>query len=83
MAEQYSGQTFFTYDEAANYLRVTVRFLKEKVYAGAIPAVRLGHATIRFRQRDLDRWAEQQLATGPGVVAGSATPKRRSGNDDA
>ena len=77
MPDEYFGEQFFTYDEAAAYLRVSVRFLKEHVYAGDIDAVRLGHQTIRLRRRDLDRWAERQLATGPGVQAGSAKRKGR------
>jgi excisionase family DNA binding protein len=56
--EQRYGETYFTYEEAAEHLNCGLYLIQEKVQAGEIPVVLLGHKTRRIRRRDLDRWAD-------------------------
>jgi excisionase family DNA binding protein len=63
--ETYYGQQYFTFHEAAEYLRCGLRFIQEKVQAQEIPVVLMGHKTKRIRRRDLDRWAEEHLSPKP------------------
>tara|TARA_Y100001951_G_C11146069_1_gene186405 strand:+ start:120 stop:278 length:159 start_codon:yes stop_codon:yes gene_type:complete len=45
-----------TYEQAAQYLNVTVRMVRKFVSAGLIPATRYGHRTVRFDRQHLDNF---------------------------
>jgi hypothetical protein len=64
MAEEHHGERYFTPDEAAEYLKVTARWLRER---SDVPAVLMGHKTVRYRQRDLDRWMAERVYQAPKV----------------
>jgi excisionase family DNA binding protein len=46
--------------QAAARLGVTRRWLADHYRRHGIPAVRLGHRTLRFRPADLERWASRR-----------------------
>ncbi len=50
-----------TYREAAEYLGVKVRLLRDWVSKRKINAVIYGHRTVRFRKCDLDRHRARNL----------------------
>jgi hypothetical protein len=64
MAEEHYGEKYFTPEEAAEYLRVTPRWLRER---SDVPAVVMGHKTVRYRKCDLDRWAAEHVYQAPKV----------------
>lgn len=45
-----------TYSEAAEFLSVPVGTLRRLVYSKAVPHLRLGARTVRFRHAELDAW---------------------------
>ena len=45
-----------TYEQAADYLNITVRMLKKFTHAGEIPATRFGYRTVRFDRQHLDNF---------------------------
>jgi excisionase family DNA binding protein len=48
---------------AADYLDMSVAFLRKAVRQRRIPFARVGNKALRFRKQDLDRWLE---ASGTG-----------------
>lgn len=48
-----------TPDQAAEYLQVTPRTFRESYRLWGIPAVKLGHRTVRFREEDLAAFARR------------------------
>lgn len=54
----------FTPREAAAYLGMTERWIKDQLTYGTIPRTKLGRLN-RFRKSDLDRWIEEHT-TKPG-----------------
>ena len=62
--EEHYGERYFTLDEAAEYLKVTPRWLKAN---HDVPAVLMGHKTIRYRQSDLDRYMAERVYQAPKV----------------
>jgi excisionase family DNA binding protein len=55
------SEQYFTRDEAAAYLRVTRRFIDERIAQHDIPVVRMGYRTIRLRRSDLDAWMAERV----------------------
>ena len=54
--------TLLNTKQAAQYLSVSAAFLERDRWAGArIQFVKLGSRSIRYRQKDLDNYIEQQL----------------------
>jgi excisionase family DNA binding protein len=49
-------ETLWTIDEAAQYLRVSIAYLRRAVRLNQVPFVRVGTRACRFRRRDLDGW---------------------------
>jgi excisionase family DNA binding protein len=43
---------------SANYIAVSVAFMRKLVRQRRIPFVRVGSKVLRFRKQDLDRWLE-------------------------
>ena len=64
MADEFYGETYLTADEVAERLKVTPRFVRES----DIPAVLMGHKTIRYRMRDVDAWAAARVQPAPPKV---------------
>lgn len=62
--EEHFGEKYLTPDEAAEYLKVTLRWLKSN---HDVPAVLLGHKTIRYRKVDLDRYMAERVYQAPKV----------------
>lgn len=52
--------------QAADYLGVSVAFLRKSVRSGKIPYVRAGSKVLRFRRTELDRWLDAN-SYGGGV----------------
>ena len=48
----------FTVEEAAEYLRISERFLRELIATRRIPHIRIGRRII-FRESVLDSWMEE------------------------
>lgn len=44
--------------QAAEYLGVSVAFLRKSVRLGRVPYARAGSKVLRFRRIELDRWLE-------------------------
>ena len=51
---KYMGNDLLTQQEAAEYLRVSLKSLRRLVREGKLPEVRLGPRLPRYRVRDLD-----------------------------
>ena len=56
--EAHVGIGWWNIRESAEYLGVSVAFLRKAVRLKKIPFARLGTKALRFRRSDLDRWAE-------------------------
>ncbi len=59
-------QEYFTRDEAADYLRISLRQLDSLSYEGKIKRAKFGDAgrsSVVFRKRDLDEYVESRLLT--------------------
>lgn len=63
MFQTESDQHWWDIRKAAQYLSVSVPFLRKAVRTKTVPFVRVGSKALRFRRSDLDRWLE---ATGTG-----------------
>jgi len=50
--------------EAAQYLAVSVGFLRKCVRQKRVPFARAGSKALRFRRQDLDRWLESNGSGG-------------------
>lgn len=48
------SDTFLTYAEAADLLNLSVDGVRRLVRKGTLPAVRLGHRTVRIKRADID-----------------------------
>jgi len=48
------SDTFLTYAEAADLLDLSVDGVRHLVRKGMLPAVRLGHRTVRIKRADID-----------------------------
>ena len=59
MKELPIAEELLTCEEAAKYLRMTVRTLRRYIAREAIPYIRLPSGTIRFRRSDLDKWLKK------------------------
>jgi excisionase family DNA binding protein len=59
-------EKFFTTQEVAELLRVTVRTLERWRAAGKGPALITMGGLIRYRHSDLDAWIEANRSTGEG-----------------
>lgn len=64
MVERHYGEEYFTPDEAAGYLKVTTTWLRANK---DVPAVVMGHKTIRYRRVDLDRYMAERVYQEPKV----------------
>lgn len=64
-------EPLMTYDEAAEYLRLSPGTLRNKVSEGTIPFVKPG-GSVRFRRAELDRWMEAEAGREPAPHAESA-----------
>ncbi len=49
---------------AADYMGVSVAFLRKAVQQRRVPFLRAGSKSVRFRRVDLDRWLEANGCTG-------------------
>ena len=71
MTNGLGAQGWWTIDEAAGYLNVSVAFLRKRVRQKSIPFRRVGSKVLRFRQQDLDAWLETTNSTGAEVSCGN------------
>jgi excisionase family DNA binding protein len=55
---------WITITEAAQYLSVSVGFLRKCVRLRKVPFVRAGSKSLRFRKSDLDRWLQANGCDG-------------------
>ena len=62
--------TIMTIEEVAEYLRVSIRTIKEWVTGGEFPGGKLG-GSWRFRRGDVDAWVKQQLTPHKHAVPSS------------
>jgi hypothetical protein len=63
-AKRAESAPLMTPDEAAEYLKVPVATLKAWRYRGTGPTyIRLNHAHVRYRVRDLDEWIDSQAVS--------------------
>ncbi|HKE24961.1 MAG TPA: helix-turn-helix domain-containing protein [Bryobacteraceae bacterium] len=53
-----------TMNEAAAYLKRSVRWLHNEMGAGRLKAIREGNSRPRFERSELDRWIEHQNGHG-------------------
>jgi excisionase family DNA binding protein len=60
---------WLTINEAATHLHMSVGFLRKRVRARAVPFVRVGQKSLRFRRRDLDSWMESNGSCGEVLTA--------------
>jgi excisionase family DNA binding protein len=51
-----SNNRWWDIREVANYLRVSVAFIRKQVRQGRIPFARAGSKSLRFRKSELDEW---------------------------
>ena len=61
---------WWTIDEAAGYLNMSVAFLRKRVRQRAVPFRRVGSKALRFRQQDLDAWLDANNSSGGEVSRG-------------
>jgi excisionase family DNA binding protein len=59
-------EPLLSYDQAAAELGLTVRNLRELVYKGVVPHLRLGHRTVKFRRSEIDRALKRRLVKEVG-----------------
>ena len=64
MVQLESDQHWWDIRKAAQYLSVSVAFLRKAVRTKSVPFVRVGSKALRFRRIDLDRWLEASGAGG-------------------
>jgi excisionase family DNA binding protein len=57
-------QEWVTIRDAAEYLKVSVGFLRKAVRLRRVPFARAGSKALRFRRSDLDRWLESNGCGG-------------------
>ena len=57
---------WMTIKDAAQYLKVSVGFLRKAVRQKSVPFARAGSKALRFRREDLDRWLK---SNGGGEVS--------------
>jgi excisionase family DNA binding protein len=48
-------EPLLNYEQAAAELNVPVRSLRQLVYKGIVPHLRLGHRTVKFRRSEIER----------------------------
>jgi excisionase family DNA binding protein len=51
-----SNDRWWDIREAADYLRVSVAFIRKQVRLGRIPFARVGSKNLRFLKSELDEW---------------------------
>lgn len=61
-----SESPYLTQREAAAYLRVNVRMLRELVGRRAVAFVRVSERNMRFRKADLDRFMDGRVVRANG-----------------
>jgi excisionase family DNA binding protein len=54
-----SHSALFTPDEAAGYIRVTTRTIRNLTARGILPVTRLSGKIVRYRRTDLEKCIEQ------------------------
>lgn len=64
MFQSESDQQWWDIRKAANYLSVSVPFLRKAVRTKTVPFVRVGSKVLRFRRAELDRWLETKRCGG-------------------
>src|SRR6266516_6926095 len=71
--------TLLTAEDVAAQLRVRAEFMYELARNGKLRFVRLGARYVRFRQRDVDDYVEEQITSpsGAGSHVATAAPIRR------
>jgi excisionase family DNA binding protein len=70
---QKAPEPLWIIDEAAQYLHVSVAYLRRAVRLNQIPFVRVGTRACRFRRRDLDSWVGRSTpAPAPRRTRGAA-----------
>jgi excisionase family DNA binding protein len=52
------NERYWNIKETADYMSVSVAFLRKAVRVKRIPFVRVGSKALRFKKRDLDCWLE-------------------------
>ena len=48
-------EPLLNYEQAAGELGIPVRCLRDLVYKGVVPHLRLGHRSIKFRRSEIER----------------------------
>ena len=71
MKNDLGTQRWWTIDEAAGYLNMSVAFLRKRVRQRSIPFRRVGSKALRFRQQDLDAWLEASNSGAEEVSRGN------------
>ena len=57
------GTGLLTYEQAADWLAISVSQLEKLKGAGEVPYVLIGQRCVRFRRADLDAWAADKTTT--------------------
>ena len=64
MFQSESDQQWWDIRKTAQYLSVSVPFLRKAVRTKTVPFARVGAKALRFRRIDLDRWLEASGTVG-------------------
>jgi excisionase family DNA binding protein len=63
-----SAEPLWTIPQAAEYLGLSVSWVRQRVAAGKIPCIRVGGWAVRFEPDVLRAWARGDSLPGPSVV---------------
>lgn len=61
------GPQWWNIRRAADYLDMSVAFLRKAVRQKSVPFVRAGSKALRFRKEDLDAWLESNSCNGEQI----------------
>jgi len=61
-------EQLLNYEQAAAELGLSVRALRELVYKGIVPHLRLGHRTVKFRRSEIERALKKRAVKEVGMT---------------
>lgn len=61
-------EPLLNYEQAAGELGIPVRSLRDLVYKGIVPHLRLGHRTVKFRRSEIERALKKRAVKEVGMT---------------
>ena len=61
-------EPLLNYEQAAAELNIPVRSLRDLVYKGIVPHLRLGHRIVKFRRSEIERALKKRAVKEVGMT---------------